>query len=271
MPHRALPAALLLLPAVAAAEVQGEAQRVQRDDLGDLLWSAVVSCDGRAGDLARRQCRLVRDARAQAWAGRTFVIRLDDGAVAGGVIRGCLACAHRVSVDGQAVAVVTRGSVSEGPEGEVVGPELGPTPAGAIPGPVDLVFRLPPTPEAWSQGATRGFMVEALSWRPIVAPATAGATPQEEALPEQLTREQIKTVMTPVATQVDICYESFGIPGTADLGFELGGDGIVKHAEVQGDLAGTPTASCITQAVMKASFPRFKRKTMWIHYPFTLR
>jgi hypothetical protein len=151
----------------------------------------------------------------------------------------------------------------------VVGPELGP--AGAIPGPVDLVFRLPPNPEAWSQGVTRGFMVEALSWRLIVAPATAGATPKGEDLPEQLTREQIKTVMRPVATQVDICYESFGIPGTADLGFELGGDGVVKHAEVQGDLAGTPTASCITQAVMKASFPRFKRKTIWIHYPFTLR
>jgi hypothetical protein len=77
--------------------------------------------------------------------------------------------------------------------------------------------------------------------------------------------------MRDVAADVNRCFESYGVPGTADLWFDLAGDGHVRYAEVRGDLADTPTARCVVAAVKKAEFPPFRRASMQIHHPFILR
>ncbi len=263
-------ALLVLLPAAAGADAFEEARRLSSDELGDLFWSAATACDARGDALLRRQCRALVTARAQAWAGGTYVVRGDGAAALEGgqtVVRSCLACATPVRVAGQELHIVGRGSVGEGSSG-LLAPEL--ARVEGAPGPVDLVFRLPAEPERWTQGTRRGFFVEIVGWR-FAAPRAVheAATPDTPELPDKLSAAQIKAAMTPVATEVERCFESHGVPGTADLGFEVGGDGAVRHAEVRGELADTPTAHCITDAVKKVTFPRFKQKTMWIHYPFT--
>jgi hypothetical protein len=77
--------------------------------------------------------------------------------------------------------------------------------------------------------------------------------------------------MREVGPDVDRCFEAYGVPGTADLWFELAGDGHVRYAEVRGELADTPTARCVVAAVKQASFPPFRRANMSIHHPFILR
>lgn len=262
-------ALLILAPGAAAADVWSEAHRLERAELPDLFWSAATSCAGRADDLLRRQCQGLVAARARAWAGGTYVVRADEGALAAGVVRGCLACVHPLTVAGEPRFVVTRGNVAVEGDG-LVGPELARPPEGGS-GPIEIVFRLPLAPEAWTQGAQRGFFVEAVAWRFVTAPAARPAPAPQPTLPEQPTAAQIRSAMAPVQAEVDACFESYGVPGTADLGFEVGGDGTVRHAEVRGELADTPTAACIVAAVQKVVFPPFRRPSMFIQYPFILR
>jgi len=123
-----IPAALVL--AVTAA------LRIEPADLSGLLWSlGAADCAG--DELAARQCRGVRAARAQALRGRTFVVAGGADAIetapGGFVVRGCLRC-------GDGPAIVTRGGVTVA-DGRIVGPEVyrgdGPPPAG-----VDFELRL---------------------------------------------------------------------------------------------------------------------------------
>src|SRR5262249_59958328 len=109
----------------ALAPGAGGAPGVGPADLDGLLWSTgAADCAG--SELAVRQCRGVRAARAEALRGRTFLI---EGAVEttadGWVVRGCLRC-------GEGLAVVTRGGVTV-EDGRVVGPAVhrgaGPAPA----------------------------------------------------------------------------------------------------------------------------------------------
>jgi hypothetical protein len=77
--------------------------------------------------------------------------------------------------------------------------------------------------------------------------------------------------MDAIAPQVAVCFDRYGVPGTADVSLEVDADGEVAFADVRGDFADTPTAACVAAAVKIARFPRFARAPMRMHYPFVLR
>jgi hypothetical protein len=49
-----------------------------------------------------------------------------------------------------------------------------------------------------------------------------------------------------------------------------GSSGRVTNARVQGQFAGTPEGSCIARAVRRARFPRFKRPSFQVTFPYRL-
>jgi hypothetical protein len=239
------------------------ALRVEPADLPGLLWSTgAADCAG--DEIAARQCRGVRAARALALRGRTFVTAGEVERIAGGfIIRGCLRC-------GDGLVVVTRGGVTV-ESGRIVGPEIdrgeGPPPAG-----VDLEFRLDGA-ERWTQGGREGIAVELVAWHLVLAEAEA--PPASEAvdpmLPLQPAASDVKSAMNAVATEVARCFDRYGVAGSADVWVEVAGDGAVSYAETRGVFFDTPTGACVAAAVRKARFPRFRQAPMRLHYPFFLR
>ena len=228
-----------------------------------------------------------------------LAIRGPDAARGGAAfgLRGCLACGAPIDLgSGEPRFVVTRGSVLVTARG-LVGPDLfhGVRPeAPRLVG--ELVFRLPAAAAIWSEGGKSGLFVEPVAWRlwdacdgTILAAqpasreraaaldatecgeAPAGPSIVADERPDQLSAAQIHQVMREVVEDVNRCFDSYGVPGTADLWFDVAGDGHVRHAEVRGDLADTPTARCVVAAVKKAVFFEFRRASMQIHYPFIMR
>ena len=87
-------------------QLAGKATTITRADLAGLIWSLTASCD-QGTDLARRQCRAARDARAASVPTATFLVAGDGAAFAIGawnpdakslplVLRGCVACVEPV-------------------------------------------------------------------------------------------------------------------------------------------------------------------------------
>ena len=89
--------------------------------------------------------------------------------------------------------------------------------------------------------------------------------------PYQLSVDDVRRALKEVNPAVYKCYDSYGVPGRADVFIDVKGDGTVRLVEVRGELAETPTGKCVVAAVKQAKFPRFKRDNMQIHYPFLLR
>ncbi len=94
------------------------ATRVDRAGLAGLLWSLSASCD-HGDELARRQCRAVRNARARRLGTQTFIVPGDASAFAVGafdakkkslplMVSGCIACIETISVDDQALYVLSK-------------------------------------------------------------------------------------------------------------------------------------------------------------------
>jgi len=88
-------------------DLASKATAVSRADLGGLIWSLTADCE-HGDDLARRQCRAVRDARAASIAGATFLVPGDRAAFSVGdfkadtkslplVLRGCVACVEPIA------------------------------------------------------------------------------------------------------------------------------------------------------------------------------
>jgi hypothetical protein len=291
-------AAALLAPAAAAQtfdEIAARARPTSPRELAGLVWAATAACEPRGDALLDRQCRGVLAARERAAREGTFLVELEAGAASRSGLRGCLACA--APLEGGLFAV-TRGNLSVA-SGAVVGPELW---RGEIPGTRDpgrlraeLVFKIPA--ETWTQAGLRGVAVDPVAFRLsdpcdgtviaasppsstapplLVDRARCGAAPAAAAapasdLPEVLSAEQVRDALRPVGDRVQVCFESFGVPGRADVAIDVAGDGHVRYAEVRGELADTPTARCILEAVKNVKFPRFRRAGMQIDYPFILR
>lgn len=169
-----------------------------------------------------------------------------------------------------------------------------------------VIFKVPARPEGWTNDGGRGFSVEMLAFRvydpcdgamicsdPPSAQEIADKAackgglasgteieetepkivkPKEPPLPEALTTYQIKQAMTANAVpQVNACFATYGVPGRADLQVEIGNDGKVKEVQLTGDFEETPTGDCIIKAVKETEFPKFKRSSMTVPYPFILR
>jgi hypothetical protein len=97
------------------------------------------------------------------------------------------------------------------------------------------------------------------------------AADAEDSLPDTLSQDQIKTGMSAVKGKVQGCYDKYQVAGTAKVALSIGKNGKVASARSVGEFAGTPTGDCVVAAVKSATFPRFKRPSLAITYPFLLR
>ncbi len=161
---------------------------------------------------------------------------------------------------------------------------------------VEFVFR--PTGRTWVKGKHRGILVEILGYRlfegcrgkvfasvppsrgkgpllasascPVERTATARAR-RGPRLPLILRSDAIRQVMQKAAPAIRECYETYQIPGLAQVRITVrGADGTVAKAELRGKFRGTPTGKCILDTVQNLIFPRFRKKTMRFVYPFYL-
>jgi hypothetical protein len=95
--------------------------------------------------------------------------------------------------------------------------------------------------------------------------------PPKEYVPEELTASQIKAAMLPVRAAADQCYADYGVQGDAKLHVTVAADGAVVAVEVKGDFAGTPTGTCLENAVKAVTFPKTQKSRQSFKYPIVLR
>jgi hypothetical protein len=93
----------------------------------------------------------------------------------------------------------------------------------------------------------------------------------EKKLPEELTAAQIKETMKPVKAAADQCFATYGVAGDAKLHVTVAADGAVVSVEVKGDFAGTPTGTCLEDAVKATAFPKTQKSRQSFKYPIVLR
>jgi hypothetical protein len=67
-------------------------------------------------------------------------------------------------------------------------------------------------------------------------------------------KAEVIGAMKAIQPEVASCYERFKVPGTAIANVRVDPAGSVAAVEIAGDLANTPTAACVQQAVQKAHF-----------------
>jgi hypothetical protein len=98
--------------------IAADATWVDRGGLPGLLWAVAGACDD-GDDLARRQCRVVRDARVRRLAGRALIVPGDAGAVVVGAwddkkksaaltVTGCVACVEPVALGAGRYYIVSK-------------------------------------------------------------------------------------------------------------------------------------------------------------------
>ena len=166
----------------------GAAQPVNR--LDGVVWALTARCD-RGDDTERRQCRLVRDARASELAGTTLLVEADPGAFAAGAwdaqkksvplrLDGCIRCGG-VDVDGKPWFLVAAGKGPHG-DGSKVSADVLYTTARVFTDAnaaaawtrtlaharVDLVVKVPAKPR-WSAAGKDGLALDVVAYR-VIAP-----------------------------------------------------------------------------------------------------
>jgi hypothetical protein len=99
-------------------------------------------------------------------------------------------------------------------------------------------------------------------------PAAAAASADEDSdLPDSPSRDEILAAMRGVESAVRSCGEGQPLTGTAEVQITItGNNGHVTTANVNG-ITGN-VGSCIARAVRNAKFPRFKKPTFSIKYPY---
>jgi predicted Zn finger-like uncharacterized protein len=107
------------------------------------------------------------------------------------------------------------------------------------------------------------------------APApTARSRAEEEPKAEKslgvLSRDDIVKGMNGVVPRAKECYKQFKVPGQADVTVKVAKTGKVSDVQVKGKFAGTPTGSCVADAVRSAKFAPNDGTTI-PSYPIFLR
>jgi hypothetical protein len=102
---------------------------------------------------------------------------------------------------------------------------------------------------------------------PLGPPPPPPGEPPEQ-LPITLNREDVVAGMTLVRNQVLFCMRQEGRTEPVTVSVEIEGTGRVRAARVEGDVTGTPLASCIEGALTRASFRRFSGRNVTVRYPF---
>lgn len=163
---------------------------------------------------------------------------------------------------------------------------------------VQLIVKVPASPK-WSTGGKLGMAFEVVAWRvaqacdgAIVAsspasgpmdpdkskcggaavvsdPANTGSVPEK--LPEALTGAMIKAAMQPVLDAANACFQRYKVTGKAKLVMQVAADGSVLEYTQEGELVGTPTATCIDTAAKKVTFPRTQKPKTKVGFPIVLR
>lgn len=194
-------AAALVLSMGGAAWAQsfdGVAQKARPVDgdraLGALFWSQEVSCGKAGGELEKRQCEAVRDARKRSIAGATYLTQAEPGSVSVGsfdaktkslslTVRACLACAK--PVDAGTTPLVIIGGAPTPDHGKIVSAPLttahvtlaSPTAAKKFSTEVaprlrtEILFQLGDKPARWKAGGAQGYKVTIAGYR-VVDPCT---------------------------------------------------------------------------------------------------
>jgi hypothetical protein len=71
---------------------------------------------------------------------------------------------------------------------------------------------------------------------------------------------------------VGACFDRYRIRGMASVAVTIEPTGKVSNAKTLGDFAGTPTGTCVEDAIREAAvFPPFSGTAQSIVYPFILR
>jgi hypothetical protein len=102
------------------------------------------------------------------------------------------------------------------------------------------------------------------------APAEPATAPQAPSgpLPETPTRENVQSALDQKRSEVLAC--AGGQHGVAEVDLTVSSSGVVTHAVVAGDFAGTPAGSCIARVVRSARFAPFSKPRFRVIYPFSL-
>jgi predicted Zn finger-like uncharacterized protein len=109
-----------------------------------------------------------------------------------------------------------------------------------------------------------------------MAPSMAAASSSSSAsaggggnLPDTPSRDQVSSALRSVQGAVSSC--GGGQHGVAMVAITVSGSsGRVTNANVSGQFAGTPVGSCVARAVRGAQFPRFRRPTFNVSFPYRI-
>jgi hypothetical protein len=86
-------------------------------------------------------------------------------------------------------------------------------------------------------------------------------------LPEIPSRDNVLAALEPLRKGIGEC--AHGQHGVAQLDITVAGNGVVTHAVVGGDFAGTPEGSCIARVARAAQFVPFAKPRFRVIYPFS--
>ena len=295
---RALALGILLVATAARADDFDSAQRVRR--IENVVWALTAPCD-QGDDTQHRQCKHVRDARAQELAGATLLVDGDADAFdiaaydakkksIALTLSSCIRCAG-VDLDGKSW-VVTGGSKKLYDNARAFSDEATAKAwLAAVGSPkVQLLVKVPPKAVEGPNAKTVtldivGYRVYSPCDGTIIAasPQSGSLAPDKKACKaveaiaadapkvEQLTPAMISEAMKPVVEAAQKCFEKNGVAGTAKLKITVAGDGTVARYEQQGDFANTATGTCIDKAMDQARFPTSQKPKTTISFPIKLQ
>lgn len=277
--------------------------------LDDVVWALTAPCD-KGDDLQQRQCRLIRDARAQQLAGATLLVEADPGAFVVGAwnpgprsltqqVTACIRCGG-VTIDGRTWYVTGSPAKLEG--SKISAALLFDTPRpftdearakkwreSVANARTQFVVKVPDK-RRWLVGGRDGLLFDVVAWRVIqpcsgevllasvssgpVAPDKATCSAPGGGPPEvvvaELTRDMVRNALKPVVQGARACYAKYQLAGTARLELGIAGDGSVATYMQKGDFKGTPMGQCIDAAVANLAFPPSQRPLTTIGYPIVL-
>jgi predicted Zn finger-like uncharacterized protein len=132
----------------------------------------------------------------------------------------------------------------------------------------------PPPEKKAAKGSLDDLLEGALKQKPsggggAARPRVEEEAPKAAASNGPLAKGAVVAGMNSVKGKVSNCYNQFKVPGMAMVNVVIGKSGKVTSATVTGKFAGTPTGTCVEQAVKTASFPPSDGLTT--PYPFQLK
>ncbi len=127
-----------------------------------------------------------------------------------------------------------------------------------------------PAPKKSSGGSDIDSLLAQAAGGGTKAPQKSSGSSSDDSLPETPTAASVLNALKAVQGDVRACGN--GQHGVAKTAIGVNGNtGRVTSAKVvSGPFVGTPVAGCIERAVRKASFPRFKRTSFSLDFPFTI-